>query len=48
MFSVMEGVLKSVIKDQRNPSLGAMNTVWGKLDLARHVTRSRRIAGACK
>ncbi len=44
----MEAVHEALIKGQRNPSLDSMNTVWGKLELAGHVTRNLRIAGACE
>jgi pectate lyase len=45
--AVMEGVLKALIKGQHNPSLDSMNNVWGRLELAGHITRNLRIAGAC-
>jgi hypothetical protein len=45
--AVMESVLKALIRGQRNPSLDAMNSVYGKLELAGHITRNMRIAGAC-
>jgi hypothetical protein len=45
---VMESVLKALIKGQRNPSLDAMNSVWGKLELAGHVTRNLRMWEACQ
>jgi hypothetical protein len=46
--AVMDGVLNALIKGQRNPSLDSMNTVWGKLELAGHVTRNMSIAGTCQ
>jgi hypothetical protein len=45
---VMESVLRALINGQRNPSLDAMNTVWGKLELTGHVTRNMRLAEACR
>jgi hypothetical protein len=43
----MEAVLKALIAGRRNPSLDAMNSVWGKLALAGNLSRNWRIAGAC-
>jgi hypothetical protein len=45
--AVMEAVLNALIMRHRNPSLDAMNSVWGKLELAGHVTRNLRILGKC-
>jgi hypothetical protein len=45
--TTMESVLKALIAGQHNPSLDAMNTVFGKLELAGHVTRNFRLAGTC-
>jgi hypothetical protein len=46
--AVMEAVLQALINGQRNPSLDSMNSVWGKLELAGHVTRNLRTSGVCR
>jgi hypothetical protein len=45
---VGEAVLDAIARGQQNPSLNFMNTVWGKLELAGHATRSQRVAGVCR
>jgi hypothetical protein len=45
--TVAEAVLDAIVRGQQNPSLNFMSSLWGKLELAGHVTRNRRIAGLC-
>jgi hypothetical protein len=46
--AVMEDVLIALTHHRRNPSLDSMNTVWGRIELAGHITRNLRLLGKCQ